>query len=582
MVLADTEDPFGSDKPADKPAALRALAELERAKVLGLETRALHRRRAVYLDHAGEDSKREQKLAEACPIASGFDQLLIGQEQFANGRADDALKSFAAALRMEQGDYFWAWYYQALCYLRLEKMDLARDSLTAALSHKGNVVWPYLQRGFANGQLHAWDAAEADFDSAEKLLQERDDKDARYVLLNNRAVVHLGRLAQVRKDRVLSEEAKLKLFEVAMGDLDKAVKLKPEQYHAFVTRAQGFADAGKPDDAVREIDEAIKRAEKEAKKPDSLLALLYRNRARWQEVVGSGDQRRAQESVAAALDSLRRAAEWASDTEKAQVLAESGRIKAHHRRFAEAVADYDQALRLNKNNADVLKAHAECLLKLARWADALRDYDELLSLGAGVKPEMLARRAMARLKSEPPDKAGALADLTLALAREPGNAAYRAQRGQLYLGLEQYLGAVADFDEVLARERSAHALLGRGLARASLGDHAGAAADAEEASKKDLTQLQRYSAGAVFSLAVGVLDSLKRPLTLDEARARLRYQERALALVKQSLLDLPEEQRASFWKSHPARDRSLAPLRPTPDFRELQQKYATRDVASPG
>ncbi len=181
----------------------------------------------------------------------------------------------------------------------------------------------------------------------------------------------------------------------------------------------------------------------------------------------------------------------------------------------------------------------------------------------------------AQMNQEPPNRLGAVADFTLALTIEPDNAGYRTQRGQCYLALEQYDAALADFEEALAKGPTAAALLGRAHAHVHLGRHRSAAADAEAAlNLKDLSPLQMYRAGAVFALAVGSLDELKRPLTREEISARSLYQDRALSQVRLALLALPPEQRAGFWLSHPARDRALAAVRSTPVFRQLQHDFA--------
>jgi tetratricopeptide (TPR) repeat protein len=571
LVLARAEDPAGPEDPADAASARRALAVLDRAKRLGLTTRAFHLRRAAYLRRAGDPGwEREQAVAERCPAETAFDHLLIGQEELSRDRLGEAQESFAAALRKQPSD-FWAWYFQALCYVRLNQMALARDSLTAAMSRKKEVVWPYLLRGFASGQLLDYAAAEADFGEALARLEKRPDADARYVLLNNRAVVRLGLLARVRNDAGMPEERRReemgRLFDQALADLREAVALKPEQYHAFVTTGQAFLDVGDPKEAVGQINKAIELAEKHAAGDDT-LALFYRNRARWQE---------ASQDVAAALASLRSAARLeVPAAEKAKALAETGGVCARDGRFADAVAACDEALRLDPGRADASRLRAECLLKLGRWAEAARAFDDALRPGGAPQPKLLAGRAVARMRLEPPDHAGAVADLTLALAVEPANAAYRTQRGQLYLALGRYEAALADFDEVPGKDPTV--LLGRARARAGLGQHARAAAEADEAvALTGLSPSQVYAAGAVFALAAGSLDDLNRPLRREEADTRTRYQERALDLVRSALLALPPNERAAFWSSHPARDRALAAVRSGSRFRQLQGEFGPTD-----
>ncbi len=571
LVAAEAEAQAAPGEAADV-AARRGLVTLERARALGVQARAFHLRRAHFLEQAGAhaDADAERELAARCPAETAFDYFLIGQEQLARGQTADALAAFARALRA-QPNHFWAWYYQALCHVRLGQMALARASLSAALSHRDDVVWPYLLRGFANGQLQAYAAAETDFDAALALLERRPDDEARYVLLNNRAVVRLGRLGQLPThwSALLSGE-RLWLFALALADLREATSLKPEQYQTFATLAQAYHDQGQRAEALSALDRALDCASRQQRAgtlgPDT-VALLYRIRARWQE--GAGDIKGALADLAriAALD-LPQAA-------RTKALAEAGHLCARAGRYAEAVVDYDQVLAVEPARLDVQTARAECLLKLKRYGEAARAFDELLRSGVTGKPNVLAGRALARMRKEPPDREGALADLTLALALQPGNRAVRTQRGRLALTLGQFHIALADFDEVLAQERTLPALLGRAQALVQLGQHERAAEDVEAALRlPGVASLELYTAAEVFARRAGCLDDLGRPRTMAEEQTRVRYQDRAVDLLRRALLALPPEERSGFWASYPARDRTLNPVRGSVGYLRLKQEFA--------
>jgi tetratricopeptide (TPR) repeat protein len=590
LVLAESEDPYGSDKQTDK--ALSALAWLDRAEKLRLrDYRAFHLRRALYLERAGKskEAEEEQDLAKACAVASAFDRSLIGREEFLRNNVKEALAWFTAAVEGDKPD-FWVWYYKALCYVRLNQLELADESLTAALSLK-KMVWPYLLRGFVRGQLQLFQQGESDLSAAEKLLNEqrevregnedrKEDVDARYVLLNNRAVMTLGRVAQMRNAKRWTEVECQEKFEEALADLRAATKLKSDQYQAFVTAGQAFGERHDPSTALNNIDAAIKKVEKQGNTDIATLALLYRIRARWEE-----EAKRLPEALA----SLQQAADlfdpMSGAAERAKFLAEIGHVNARNRRFAEAIAAYDEALKLNDCLIEALKVRAECLLKLERWKEAEEAFDKVIGSTNAPSAKQFAGRALARMKRmDKPDREGAVADLTLALAlaREPAKESYWLQRGQLYLALEQYPAALDDFKKALDRKRGAAALLGRATVQARLGRQALAIADVDEALRqKDLTPNQRYAAAAVFALAAGAFDEPPgRTLTKSESDTRLEYQDRAIEQVRLSLLALPPEQRVEFWKSHPARDRALAPLRSTPGFTKLRREFAPQEAAA--
>jgi tetratricopeptide (TPR) repeat protein len=301
------------------------------------------------------------------------------------------------------------------------------------------------------------------------------------------------------------------------------------------------------------------------------VALLYRNRARWQEQAGDLN------GAAASLTAITTLELPAAALAKA--LAEKGHLYARASKFSEAITAYDASLDQDANapgRLNILTARAECLLKVKRWPEAAQAFDEVLRSGAPGKANHLAGRALARLRQEPPDRNGALADLTLALALQPGNRAVRTQRGRLALTFGQTQLALADFNEVLAQEQTLPALLGRAQALATLGQHEQAAKDAENALRlPGISAVEKYTAAEVFAIAVGYLDETSRthaPTTVEE-QTRARYQDRAVELLRAALQALPAKERSGFWASYPARDRTLSPVRSSAGFQRLQQEF---------
>src|SRR5262249_13822237 len=110
-----------------------------------------------------------------------------------------------------------------------------------------------LLRGFAQQQLQAWSAADADFQKAAKLPL---DANASYVLCVNRGVL------RVRQER----------FNDAVGDLRSAVEIKPNAYQAYVSLAQAYRRLNKMALALEQLNRALQL--------EPALAHLYRLRAR--------------------------------------------------------------------------------------------------------------------------------------------------------------------------------------------------------------------------------------------------------------------------------------------------------------
>src|SRR5205814_862920 len=129
----------------------------------------------------------------------------------------------------------------------------ARAQLSACLALRTDFVWLYLLRGYAQGELHALDAADADY---QKAAQMPLDEFSRYVLFANRGVL------RVRQER----------FDEAIADLKAAIKQKPEEYQAYVSLADAYRRLKKLDLALEQLHYAIR--------VEPGLAHLYRLRAR--------------------------------------------------------------------------------------------------------------------------------------------------------------------------------------------------------------------------------------------------------------------------------------------------------------
>jgi tetratricopeptide (TPR) repeat protein len=548
-----------------QPAAERrrrageALALLERAAGLGLQTHAYHARRARYLAQAGAEVEAvaERRLAEDRPAATAFDHYLAGAEHYRRGDTGPAVAEFEKALALRE-DLFWARYFLALSYLREKKPALALRDLTACLARR-RAVWILVARGYVQGQLGQFTAAEADFAAARGLLRDHPDPRAVYALLNNRAVTLLA-----RDD-----------FAGAERDLREAVALQPAQYHAYLSLAEARRRQDDPAGALRHMGEAVSAAEAlraRQELDDRTLALLYRQRARL--------HLKGQDPRAAAAD-LGRAVllKGLDDDTLLQAQRERGQVLARAGRLDDALAAYDAALALRPKDAETRRARGELLLKLRRYPEAARSFDAYLEAGGQPSASMYQCRAWARGKAG--DHAAAVADLTLALGLRPGEEALRLQRGQEYLACQAYPLALRDFEDVIRRRPdSGAAYLGRGLARLQLASPGEAVADAEEAVRlAPEAQHVVYGAACLLAQASGQAGRGTAPGQAGEAR--WRYQEQAVQLLRQALLLVPEGERAAFWRETVRTDPSLQTIRRAAAYARLERQFEPARAAAP-
>lgn len=226
-----------------------------------------------------------------------------------------------------------------------------------------------------------------------------------------------------------------------------------------------------------------------------------------------------------------------------------------------ALADLDQALRLDAARADALLPRAFLRASADDNAGALADLDRL----AGFFPEtggtLLLRGSVLRrlgrdvdavaafvaaAERDPADPAGwreaadlersaghaaeAVADLGRAIALAPGDAGLRAERGHLLMARGETDAAAVDFDTALAIALgNVEALIGQGDLRYARGWDAGALADYEAADRQQLDPVDCYNRAMILRRLGRMAESR---IALDDARG---LDPRFYALVDRAL-----------------------------------------------
>jgi tetratricopeptide (TPR) repeat protein len=424
--------------------------------------------------------------------------------------------------------------------------------LTTCLSQQPKVVWIYLLRGFVQGQLGEYARAEADFQAALDLLAARPDAQAKYVLYNNRAVTRIGQ----------------KHFALAEEDLRKAIEAQPGQYQAYVTLAQVYQEQKKLKESIAELGRALEAAHRLVARKDAearLLALLYRQRARAH--MGGKDYDAALRDLGSALKF-----EEPGSASLARLQRERGRLLCRLDRHAEGLRAYDAAVAAQPRRAENWRWRGQVLLKLQRPDGAAEAFDRYFALGGKPTAQACRCRAVARLKRG--DHKAALNDLTQALALGPEDVTLWVLRGQAYLACKAEELARHDFEEAIRRgPHSGVAHLARGLARLRSGRHIEAAEDAETAARLEPGNPRLlYDAACLMAQAAGQVQATGLSATRRERERRARYQDRSVALLRGSLLHLPAGQRARFWNDTVKSERSLAPVRDTAGYRQLERE----------
>ncbi|HJZ93231.1 MAG TPA: tetratricopeptide repeat protein [Gemmataceae bacterium] len=443
-----------------------------------------------------EESRRETERAGSVPSDGPLDLFLTGEELYRRGDWVGARRAFHRVLAAQPG-HFWGQFFLAICQLKCHEWEAARADLNACLSQHPNFIWAYLFRSFANEKLFEADAAHADLDNAMEL----DSNDcARHALFLTRGVFHF-------------EEGDLDL---ASADFRSAMRLKPDQHHAYFNLAHVYLAQGKYQAAAEQVD----------------IALRFHPPAR--AVFGYH--------------------------------AELGRRLLRDARYEDAVRECETALKLTPGLALPLAVRGRALLALGRHEQAERSFDEYLANGGQPLPDVFRARGQARMGlAKYPDAAE---DYTRALESFPDGELYQ-HRAWAHFFSDALKLALRDFTKAIdLKPEAGDAYTGRGLTRVMLGDVPGAVADAEAAlSRHPTTPEMMHNVACIFAQAAGRADAGPGSNHSELAEGYLR---RAVELVRRTLEMLRAEDRPSFWRDKILTDPALTPIRDDLEFKRLQ------------
>jgi tetratricopeptide (TPR) repeat protein len=424
LVLADATARRLSGQTLEDHRARTAEAVrlLDQAAALRPPTRACYLRRARCEAILGDQDAARLHRAQAAtlPVAGALDAFLAGVDRFMGeeGTVDrsslnQAIENFEQAARW-QSNHFWSRYYLAVCSLNLGNYELAKGYLSACQTLRPDFVWVFLLRGFAEGKLGQFEAAEASFQRVGEL---HPDEDARYALLVNRGAL---RFDQKRPDE-------------AAHEFEQAIALKPERYRAYVNLVFLHKQPGHYDEAAQWLDKAIRLGP-----PPLILAELQAERAHLLLLTGKFS------NAVRACDLF-----LADHPDAADPLGVRGEALLKLGNHAASVESYTRYLeRGGKPTADIYKGRGQAYMKLGNYPDALDDYTRARELKSDA--EIWAHCGWAHFFARALPLA--LRDFEKSLELDRSGLEPLIGRGIARVTLEQDREAVADAEE--ARRRS--------------------------------------------------------------------------------------------------------------------------------
>jgi serine/threonine protein kinase/tetratricopeptide (TPR) repeat protein len=543
----------------EQPA--EGLRWLDAAAKLSSLTPAYHLARANCLERSGnaKEAGREREAAGRVLPSTPLDHFLLGREAYQRKDWNAALAYFDLALQLRP-DHFWSHCLSAICSLQLRRPQPAKADLNACLQGRDRqpeFAWLYVLRGFASYQVAALArraaemlqtsggilrrevqvqlrTCEADYATALDLLARKPNEPLRYALLVNRGLLWVERHEWDR----------------AVADFEAAIRLDGNIYLAYESLAAAREQQNKPDEALEAITRAI------TLRPE--IVKLYRGRAainvRRKEITAAQrTQALGDLETAIHLESPGNADVALDHTDRARLLYRDNRDN-------EALTACDAALKAAPDHLPAHQIRHDLLRKMKKYDELIASCNALLARGRP-SADLYQLRGLARANQG--DYASAIADFTQAITLKPSSAPLLVKRGELYLKTDAPVPAQKDFEEAIRLDSSnPDAYAGRGLALAALGKHSDAVADARAAlSKGEPTHWLLYSAARIHAKAAVAAGGEARRKGQEAVALVTRYQDEAVALIREAVKRQPAADRAAFLRDVVQVDPALRSLR---------------------
>jgi RNA polymerase sigma factor (sigma-70 family) len=197
-----------------------------------------------------------------------------------------------------------------------------------------------------------------------------------------------------------------------ISDFTEAIQFGAKDGYAYRTRGLAWLNKHDYDKSISDLSEAVTLG------PKDVLARYNRGRA-WLEKLALRD----------VLDYRRRGRAWPK-----------------RQKFDEAIADYDEVIRLDPGSVNASRDRGFCRHRQGDFDEAISDFTQAIHLDPN-SAEVFSWRAQVWSDSEVFDKA--IADYDKAIQLEPMSANYYNDRGCVWAMKDEFRKSIVDFDDAI-------------------------------------------------------------------------------------------------------------------------------------
>lgn len=343
--------------------------------------------------------------------SKGGDAFHLGGEEFPPNHSalDQAIGDFTTVITARPNDVS-GLLNRALAYARKGDYQKALDGYDLILKNFPDYAQAYSGRGVIHNLLENYDEAITDYNTAEKLTQQKD--------------------AEVYFNRAISFVNKNE-YRQALDDFNRALAIDKSDADSIISRARVFARLGYYPKAVSELDRALEGV------PQSVFYHSIRGAA-WAEI-GEIDKALSDYSVVIDLK-----------PNSSIGYHNRGHLLRDLRRVDEAVTDFSKVINLDPKAGYAYNDRGTCWVNKGNDPEAIKDYTEATTLDPDEGLSWVNRAlAHKRLKQYP----AAIMDLTKA-AECNFDQKYKAYylRGQIKSEMGDYLGAIDDYASAIKEQ----------------------------------------------------------------------------------------------------------------------------------